>query len=62
MFDKVRSNNSFLRAPNPGEVIPNQFSCTEFGLPDTSQMTEDEKLNYLADILIQWYVEEYDRK
>jgi hypothetical protein len=55
MFDKVHESDTPFREPLPTEVILNQFSTLEFGLPDPSLMTEDEALTYLADILIAWY-------
>jgi hypothetical protein len=28
-------------------------------MPDTSKMTEDEQMEYLADILIEWYFKKW---
>jgi hypothetical protein len=45
LFEKIKDTaDLLLREPREGEIIPNQFSCHEFGLPDTSKMTEDEQL------------------
>lgn len=62
MLDRIRYSDNILRPPYPGEIIPNQFSCIEFDLPDTSLMTEEEQLSYLAEIMIDWYFNEYERK
>jgi hypothetical protein len=60
MLDRIRNSESLLRPPFEGEVIPNQHTCHEFGLPDTSLMSEDEALSYLADILLEWYFKHHD--
>jgi hypothetical protein len=63
IMDKIRNTEGLcLREPREDETIPNQFSCYEFGLPDTSKMTEEEQLSYLVDILLDWYFNEHLKK
>jgi hypothetical protein len=58
MLDRIKITDCILRAPREDEIIPNQHSCHEFGMPDTSQITEDEQMEYFADILLEWYFKE----
>ncbi|MEN9582050.1 MAG: hypothetical protein RL641_4 [Candidatus Parcubacteria bacterium] len=60
MFEKVTNEPSPFNVPDKHDKIPNQFSCEEFGIPSTEFMTKDQKLQYLAQILVKWYVSTYE--